>query len=309
MNLLLDPRYVILFIFLASGLYVHYRGRVRFKLLRQLFNHSTLLAPYNSLMYLCSAVPPRPILDPAQLPDLEILRKNWPVMREEALRLANEGYVRDALHNNDIGFNSFFKRGWKRFYLKWYDQPLPSARALCPRTVALLESLPSIQGAMIASLAPRSRLNPHRDPFAGSLRFHLGLVTANSDDCFISVDGQRYSWHDGEPLLFDETYIHFVENNTDVTRLVLLCDVERPLSFRPLAALNHWVNGHIIKASATQNLETEPVGWLNRFYGHVYHPVAGGISEGMKRIKRANRTAYEVIKYALILGVLALIFI
>jgi beta-hydroxylase len=302
-------RYIVLGLFVASALYVHYRGRVRFKLPRQLFNHSTLLAPYNSLMYLFSGVPARPILDPATLPDLEKLREQWPMMRAEALRLANEGYVRAALHNNDIGFNSFFKRGWKRFYLKWYDQPLPSARALCPQTVALLESLPSIQGAMIASLAPRSRLNPHRDPFAGSLRFHLGLVTANSEDCFISVDGERYAWRDGKGLLFDETYIHFVENNTDVTRLVLLCDVERPIRFRPLATLNHWVNRHIIKASATQNLEAEPVGWLNRFYGKVYHPLAGGIALGMKRVKQANRLAYEIVKYALVLGILALILI
>ena len=309
MSLLLGSRYVVLGIFVISALYVHYRGRVRFKLLRQLFNHSTLLAPYNSLMYLFSALPARPILDPAQLPELDELRRHWPMMRAEALRLANEGYVRDALHNNDIGFNSFFKRGWKRFYLKWYDQPLPSARALCPQTVALLESLPSIQGAMIASLAPHSRLNPHRDPFAGSLRFHLGLVTANSDDCYISVDGQHYSWHDGEALLFDETYIHSVENNTDVTRLVLLCDVERPLRCRPLSAMNHWVNRHIIKASATQNLEAEPVGWLNRFYGNVYHPLAGGIALGMKRIKQANRAAYEIVKYALVLGILALVLI
>ena len=92
-------------------------------------------------------------------------------------------------NNDDIGFNSFFKRGWKRFYVKWYDQALPSAQALCPKTVELLKSIPAVKGAMFALLDPRSNLNPHRDPFAGSLRYHLGLVTANSDACFISVDG------------------------------------------------------------------------------------------------------------------------
>lgn len=76
---------------------------------------------------------------------------------------------------------------------------------------------------------------------AGSLRYHLGLVTANRDACFISVDGNRYYWRDGEGLLFDETYIHFVENNTDETRLVLLCDVERPLRTRIMTGLNRWI--------------------------------------------------------------------
>ncbi len=28
---------------------------------------------------------------------------------------------------------------------------------------------------------------------------------------FIEVDGERYSWRDGEGVLFDETYIHYAE--------------------------------------------------------------------------------------------------
>ena len=132
-------------------------------------------------MYLFSAVPSRPLLTEQEFPELAPLSANWQMMRDEALKLHDEGYIRAALNNNDIGFNSFFKRGWKRFYLKWYDQPLPSAQALCPRTVALLNEHPAVKGAMFALLDPRSHLNPHRDPFAGSLRYHLGLVTPNSD--------------------------------------------------------------------------------------------------------------------------------
>jgi beta-hydroxylase len=307
-RLLLGPKYLILYVFLLSALYVHCRGRVRFGFLRQLFNHSTLLAPYNALMYLFSAIPPRPILDVREMPELARLRENWETFRDEAQRLFDEGYIREALKNNDIGFNSFFKRGWKRFYLKWYDEPLPSARALCPKSVALLESVPMVNGAMIALLSPHSHLNPHRDPYAGSLRYHLGLVTANSEACYISIDGQRYFWRDGEALIFDETFIHSVENNTDVTRLILLCDVQRPLRTRFMTAVNRWVSRHIIKASATQNMETEPVGLLNRFYAGVYHPFAARISSAARRLKRANRTAYRFAQFAVILGLLYLIF-
>lgn len=307
-TVLLGPKYIVLYVFVLSALYVHFRGRVRFKFLRQLFNHSSLLAPYNALMYLFSAVPPRPILDVQQFPELAKLAENWETIRDEARRLFDDGYIREALNNNDIGFNSFFKRGWKRFYLKWYDQPLPSARALCPKSVALLESVPVVNGAMIALLSPRSRLNPHRDPYAGSLRYHLGLVTPNSETCFISVDGQRCFWRNGEALMFDETYIHFVENNTDETRLILLCDVQRPLRTRLMTAVNRWVSRHIIKASATQNIETEPVGLLNRFYAHVYHPVASRVNSAARRLKQADRTVYKIVQFAIVAGVLFLIF-
>ncbi len=295
-------KYLILAAFLASVVYVHRRGKVRFSFVRQLFNHSSLLAPYNALMYLFSAVPSKPLLGEREFPDLTPLSANWQMMREEALKLRDEGYIRTALHNNDIGFNSFFKRGWKRFYLKWYDQPLPSAQALCPKTVELLKGIPAVKGAMFALLDPRSHLNPHRDPFAGSMRYHLGLVTPNSDACFISVDGERYFWKDGEAVLFDETYIHFVENNTDETRIILLCDIERPLRVRFMQAVNAWVSRKMVVASATQNVENEPVGALNRFYGRVYHPVSQKVSRAASNLKRRNRPLYRTLQYGLVLG-------
>jgi hypothetical protein len=79
--------------------------------------------------------------------------------------------------------------GRKRFYLKWYDDFLPSAGSLCPKTVELLNAIPSVHGAMFAMLPPGGKLGAHRDPFAGSLRYHLGLVTPNSNKCRILVDG------------------------------------------------------------------------------------------------------------------------
>src|SRR4029079_11579573 len=97
-------------------------------------------------------------------------------------------------------------------------------------TSQLLASIPSVNAAMFALLPPGARLVAHRDPFAGSVRYHLGLSTPNSEQCRIIVDGQLYYWKDGEPVVFDETYIHRAENQTDVQRLILFCDVERPLT-------------------------------------------------------------------------------
>ena len=305
----IEVKYIILGAFLLSVLYVHRRGKVRFSFVRQLFNHSSLLAPYNALMYLFSAVPSRPLLTEREFPELAPLSANWKMMRDEALKLQDEGYIRAALHNNDIGFNSFFKRGWKRFYVKWYDRALPSAQALCPKTVELLAGIPAVKGAMFALLDPRSHLNPHRDPFAGSMRYHLGLVTPNADTCFINVDGERYFWKDGEAVLFDETYIHFVENNTDETRIILLCDIERPLHLRFMRALNGWVSRKIVTASSTQNVENEPVGALNRFYGRVYHPIASKFSGAARSLKRRNRPLYRTLQYGLVLGAIYLIFV
>jgi beta-hydroxylase len=255
-------------------------------------------------MYLFSAVPPKPILDVRQFPELGKLRENWQTIRDEALALSDEGYIRAALDHNDLGFNSFFKYGWKRFYLKWYGEPLPSAQALCPKTVALVQSLPSVNAAMFALLPPGGKLNPHRDPFAGSLRYHLGLVTPNSNACRIYIDGEPYAWHDGEDIVFDETFIHSAKNDTDVTRIILFCDVNRPLKTPVMRAFNRLVSRTVIRASSTQNVETEPIGVLNRIYWLV-----GVTNDFLTRLKRRNRTVFRTVKYALIIALMYWIFL
>jgi len=301
---LLAPKFLVLYVFVGSSLYMHFRGRARLPLLRQIGNHSTLLAPYNVLLYAFSAVSTRPYLDLAQFPELATLRDNWETIRDEARVLLGGGGLKAASDHVDIGFNSFFQRGWRRFYLKWYDTPPASALALCPRTVALLQSVPSINAAMFALLPPGARLNEHRDPSAASLRYHLGLITPNSDDCYISVDGQTYSWRDGKDVMFDETYLHFAENRTDQTRLILFCDVERPLHSAPMRALNRLFERTFLRAAATQNDDAEHVGWINR----LYQPV-GVLKDRLKRIKQWNKPLFNGAKYLLILALVYGIFL
>jgi beta-hydroxylase len=304
-----EPKFVLLYLFILSAVYVHFRGRIRHRFTRQLTDHSTIMhstimAPLNALLYAFSAVPNKPFLEVEQIPELRRLRENWQTIRDEGLRLFDEGHIRAAAAYNDLGFNSFFRTGWKRFYLKWYDKPLPSAQTLCPKTVALVQSIPAIHGAMYAVLPPGGRLVAHRDPYAGSLRYHLGLVTPNADTCKIFIDGEPYYWKDGEDVLFDETFIHYVENKSDVTRLILFCDVERPMTNGLIARLNHLLANTPVRASKTQNVEGEPVGALNKVFGYAYHVRLVG-----KRLKAKSRFAYYAVKYAIIGGLLYWIFL
>ena len=300
LHYLLQPQLILLMLVTLSATAVHLRGRVRLKFARQLTDHSTFVAPYNAFAYLASKAPNRAYLDPAAFPELRRLTDNWQVIRDDGLRLMEEGRVREATGHNDIGFHTFFKRGWRRFYLKWYGEPQPSAERLCPRTVALLRQVPSVHGAMFATLPPGGRLGAHRDPFAGSLRYHLGLRTPNTDACWIEVDGRRYSWRDGEAVMFDETFVHTAENTSDVNRLILFCDVERPM-WGPAAAVNRWVMRRVMRATATQNEAGERIGAINRAFGVLYQ-----IKDAGQRLKARDRRLYYALKYTLILAVLAL---
>ena len=77
----------------------------------------------------------------------------------------------------------------------------------------------------------------------------MGLITPNSPDCYINVDGETYYWRDGEAVVFDETFIHYAENKTDQNRIILFADVERPMRFRWAQAVNRVVGGFLLRAA------------------------------------------------------------
>lgn len=303
MGLALEPRHWVLLVFIASALYAHLRGTVRFGLVRALTDFTVLIAPVNALMYLFSRTPRLAYIDQKDFPELERLNQNWEIIRDEAMALAEDGQIRAAAGYNDLGFNSFFRTGWKRFYLSWYGRELPSALEKCPKTLALIRQIPTIKAAMFASLPPGATLVRHRDPYAGSLRYHLGLVTPNDPECFIEVDGQRYHWKDGESVMFDETFIHHAANKTVHQRVVLFCDVERPLWSAPVRWFNRLFARHVMAAASSQNVEGERVGGLNRLFGAFYQ-----LRLKAKQLKAYSRRLYYLLKWTAILGLLWWLF-
>ena len=150
--------------------------------------------------------------------------------------------------------------------------------------------------AMFTFLPAGAELGDHRDPYAGSLRYHLGLITPNSDDCAIFVDGEKYAWRDGECVLFDETFIHRAKNNTQQDRLIIMCDVIRPLRYRWANWFNHFISSTLMAAASSPNKETDKTGTLNKIFKYIY-----AIKIASQTLKAKNRTVYYWSKYILIL--------
>nr|WP_324257991.1 aspartyl/asparaginyl beta-hydroxylase domain-containing protein [Cellvibrio fontiphilus] len=294
----------ILAIFIVSAIYIQSRGAVQHdRWTRRITDHANFLAPINCLFYIFGKDKKTAYLEPADFPELKILQDNWETIRDEALNLNAEAKIKASDKLDDLGFNSFFKTGWKRFYLKWYGANLKSAEQLCPKTVALINQVPNIKGAMFTMLPPGARLVRHRDPYAGSLRYHLGLSTPNSEDCFISVDGKKYFWRDGEAVMFDETYIHYAQNKTDQNRIILFVDVKRPVNFFLVDWFNELFSRIVVAGSATKNMDGDKVGFLNRAFGTLYKIRVLG-----KKLKAFNRTLYYLVQYSLYLALIYWIF-
>jgi beta-hydroxylase len=300
---LLSGKFIFFYVLIISTIIVHYRGKVRYKFFRQLTDHSTFMAPINIPMYALSNVENKPYINSSYFPQLSLLKNNWQTIRDEALQLEREELIKGSNQYNDAGFNSFFRRGWKRFYLKWYNDFHPSAKKYCPQTIELIKNIPEVKAAMFAVLPAGSELLQHRDPYAGSLRYHLGLITPNSEQCHIVVDGQSYAWKDGDDVIFDETYVHYAENKTDTDRIILFCDIERPVKTIFGRAWNKFFGWFIMAAAVSPNMGEDKTGKINKAFKYVYSIRLLG-----KRIKVYNRNLYYAVKYALMLLILYLIF-
>ncbi|MEB1527516.1 aspartyl/asparaginyl beta-hydroxylase domain-containing protein [Xanthomonas sp. WHRI 7945] len=294
----------------AAIAYVYkWRARLRYAGFGQYLRKSwPLFAPFNCLLYMATRrFARRPVIDAGYLAGISVLRTHWPQIRAEALALHASGEL-DATSQpgsagyHDLGFRTFYKRGWKKFYLTWYGAPHRSAQRLCPQTLRLLAQVPGIRGAMFSVLPPGAELSLHADPLACSLRYHLGLATPNDAGCFINVDGHALSWRDGQDFVFDETYPHFARNDTNALRLILMCDVERPMHVAG-RAFNR-VYALLARALAVPNTAEDRRGLLTG----VFATLAPWRMRGLA-LKARHRSLYLVMKYALNLTLVLLAFL
>ena len=306
LSLWLIPSVVLAFSLASMGYVYRVRGTVRFANLSEYLRKGwPIFAPLNCLLYACTHKSGRPpILNNADFPEYEVLRENWQTIRDEALKLKEMGFFEQSKDTSnvayyDVGFRTFAKYGWSKFYLTWYGYTHHSAQELCPKTVEILKRVPQVNGAMFSLLPANSILTRHLDPVASSLRLHMGLATPNQDACFIQVDNQTYSWRDGQILLFDETFLHHVRNDTGDFRMLLMCDVRRPLN-----GFGRIINAGVqaaLAVSVVPNTSKDRRGLANR----LFHGLVPFLAK-TKALKQTNRPLYLCVKWGINLSLIAL---
>ena len=135
---------------------------------------------------------------------------------------------------------------WKTFIFYSFGNKNKENCAKCPETVRLLHRIPGMKSAMFSILAPRKHLAPHRGPYKGVLRYHLGLIIPDPPgSAKIRVGNDVRTWTEGKSLIFDDSFEHEVWNDNDFYRVVLFVDMVRPTVF-PLSLVNRsiiWARG------------------------------------------------------------------
>jgi beta-hydroxylase len=293
----------------ASMIYLYrWRGQARYQSVTQYLRKSwPVFAPLNCLLYMTTKAEARKAVVAADyLKNIAVLRHNWTIIKAEALALQATGAFEaiktpGSVGYYDLGFRTFYKRGWSKFYLMWYGTTHNSALRLCPQTLALLKQVPGIQGAMFSILPPGAELTLHADPMASSLRYHLGLSTPNSVDCFINVDGIQCNWQDGADFVFDETYPHYAKNNSDTSRLILMCDVERPMN--GLGRAFNLFYRFLLKGTLVPNTAEDKTGLFSRLFASM-----APLRHSALKLRSERRRLYKALKLTLNCSLLALLF-
>jgi aspartyl/asparaginyl beta-hydroxylase (cupin superfamily) len=208
------------------------------------------------------------VYDNAAFPWVAELERDWRLIRAEAERLLPR---RAELANfadiaPDVGSISKDDR-WKTFLLAAYGHRSQRALALCPETARAVARIPRLEAAMFSIFEPGQHLPPHRGPYNGVLRFHLGLIVPEPRQALgIRVGAELRHWREGQGLVFDDAYEHEAWNHTAEPRVVLFVDFEKPLRF-PANLLNRLLLRLAVFTPFVREGYANQQAWERRFYG------------------------------------------
>jgi aspartyl/asparaginyl beta-hydroxylase (cupin superfamily) len=168
----------------------------------------------------------------------EVLRQANQDIRQELLQVQ----ARFGLARYDSEFNP---TRWHTYYFFLHGRPNTEHLAACPRTHKALEQVPH-NGFHVcfSALEPGGSLHPHTGPTNASLTAHLGLLDCAGSSLW--VGGETAQYRDGRVLVFDDSFVHWVDNVGSKRRYTLMITFWHP----ELSALERAFLSQVVKIGA-----------------------------------------------------------
>ncbi|PLY42152.1 peptide-aspartate beta-dioxygenase [Janthinobacterium sp. ROICE36] len=169
-------------------------------------------------------------------PALRLLEQHYAEIRAELDQVLPMQHRMPRYH--DIDDDLLYASGrynrdkhWNVFMLYCYGEKPKFNREQCPRTCELLAAIPYLCQGFFSILDPGKSIPRHTSPSRYYLRYHLGMKVPEQNPPFILLTDKKYTWKEGEAVLFDDSWDHEIINHASQLRAVLIVDVLRPMAW------------------------------------------------------------------------------
>jgi aspartate beta-hydroxylase len=175
-----------------------------------------------------------------QLPYLETLEAATEVIREELLAvLSDEPNLMPRVDRpKPAAVEPIWRKlshppAWSEYSLYRHGRRVESNCSRCPRTLAMLESLPLVRIADHAPeirfcvLKPHTHVAQHTGVINGRLSVQLPLIVPKNCGV-LRVGYEAREWNEGQSQIFDDSFVHEAWNTSDHTCIVLSLGVWNP---------------------------------------------------------------------------------
>ena len=203
--------------------------------------------------------------DNEDFPWTKNLEANWHLIRAELDEVLKEREILPHFYEISRDQYKLSKDDlWKTYFLYGFGYKSEANCAKCPETTRLMEQIPGMKTAMFSILQPGKHIPPHRGPYKGVLRCHLGLIVPEPKEKIrIRVGDDIRSWEEGKVMVFDDTFEHEVWHEGNSQRVVLFIDFVRPFR-QPVKAINQAMIKVIQWSPFVQNGKKNQEEWERR---------------------------------------------
>lgn len=163
----------------------------------------------------------------------DTLETNYKTIKNEFIHYNNEKTIdcfreSNPLLSNIDSIDTTNNYCWRTLYLKKTGDIVNDLTSSFPETMELIKN-EQIHNAFFSILDPHVEIKPHIGYYKGYLRYHLGIIIPEENDKkpYIICGDEKYEWKEGKGVLFDDMFLHYVNNPTNKQRVVLYLDIKR----------------------------------------------------------------------------------
>ncbi len=140
-----------------------------------------------------------PVYPTDDFPWAREVEAEWRLIRAELDKILVRKGDLPAFHEISSEVRSISSdQNWKTFFLCGYGIKSEEAIRQCPETWRILQKIPGLKSAMFSIFEPGKHLPPHRGPYNGVLRFHLGLIVPDQPEKIgIRIADDTRHWREG----------------------------------------------------------------------------------------------------------------